>query len=243
MANETRKDRFDPDGVRITEHKSGRPLAPWFFAIVAVVVGAILYVRLTDRGPDTPATPHAVIVRPKVPLPEQPASDSSSRPGAARQRQLRAVHVDRAPRTANDAPAKGQANEPGQRANDDPETVQQRQIEDVARSMIDAAKQAGETGGVAAFPSPGTDPIKMGLVVPDDFELPDGYIRHYQTTDDGRRLEPILMFSPDYDFVDENGQPVPLPESGIVPPEMAPPGMPIRTLEMPSNPYGGLGAR
>ena len=41
--------------------------------------------------------------------------------------------------------------------------------------------------------------------MPDDFELPEGYVRHYQTTDDGEQLPAILMFHPDYQFVDENG--------------------------------------
>jgi hypothetical protein len=60
---------------------------------------------------------------------------------------------------------------------------------------------------------------------------PEGYVRHYQTTDDGRRLPPILMFHPDYEGVDAAGNPIALPEDRIVPPEMAPPGMPIERLE------------
>ena len=42
------------------------------------------------------------------------------------------------------------------------------------------------------------------------FELPEGYVRHYQSTDDGEQLPAILMFHPDYEFVDEQGQVVPL---------------------------------
>ena len=94
---------------------------------------------------------------------------------------------------------------------------------------------AGETEGIAAFPPPGTEPPKSGMVVPDDFVLPEGYVRHYQSSDDGTQLEPILMFSPDYEFIDENGQPVPLPADGVVPPDMAPPGLPLRWLDAPKR--------
>jgi hypothetical protein len=93
------------------------------------------------------------------------------------------------------------------------------------------ANAPGEQAGMAAFPPPGTKPIKRGLVVPDDFELPPGYVRHYQTTDDGRPLLPILMFHPDFAGVDENGNPIAVPEDRIVPPELAPPGLPLHTLD------------
>jgi hypothetical protein len=89
----------------------------------------------------------------------------------------------------------------------------------------------GEQAGIAAFPPAGTKPIKRGIVVPDDFELPEGYVRHYQTTDDGRPLPPILMFHPDFAGVDENGNPVVVPEDRVVPPELAPPGLRQRTLD------------
>jgi hypothetical protein len=88
--------------------------------------------------------------------------------------------------------------------------------------------------GIDVFPKPGTDPLKLGLVVPDDFELPEGYVRHFQVTDDGRTLEPILMFHPDYEFFDENGRPIELPADLVVPPELAPPGFPLRPLEPPA---------
>ncbi len=101
----------------------------------------------------------------------------------------------------------------------------------------------GEHAGIAAFPPPGTKPIKRGLVVPDDFELPEGYVRHYQTTDDGRRLPPILMFHPDFAGVDENGNPLAVPEDRIVPPELAPPGLPRRTLDETGDVHETIGRR
>jgi hypothetical protein len=89
--------------------------------------------------------------------------------------------------------------------------------------------------GIALFPPPGTDPIKRGIVVPEGFELPEGYVRHYQATDDGEPLPAILMFHPDYDFVDEHGAPLEIPADRIVPPEMAPAGLAIEMLDVPGG--------
>lgn len=85
---------------------------------------------------------------------------------------------------------------------------------------------------------PGTKPLKQGIIVPEDFPLPPGYVRHYQSTDNGEQVKPILMFHPDYKPVDSNGQPVELPANRVVPPEMAPRGMPIEILEVPEGPEG-----
>jgi hypothetical protein len=90
--------------------------------------------------------------------------------------------------------------------------------------------------GIGLFPPPGTEPIKIGIVVPEDFALPEGYLRHYQVTDDGQDLEPILLFHPDFEVFDEAGNPIPLPPDRVVPSELAPPGMPIRFLEVPLPP-------
>jgi hypothetical protein len=93
-----------------------------------------------------------------------------------------------------------------------------------------------DRSGIRAFPPMGTKPVKRGIVVPDDFELPPGYVRHFQSTDDGQRLPAILMFSPDYAWEDAQGRPVAIPEDRVVPPEMAPPGLPIQMLEPPAPP-------
>ena len=101
-----------------------------------------------------------------------------------------------------------------------------------------AATDMGEDQltGIALFPPPGTKPILRGFVVPDNFEVPEGYVRHYQTTDRGHQLPPILMFHPDYQLVDEHGQPIPMPKDRVVPPELLPPGMPTQKLEVPEEP-------
>lgn len=84
----------------------------------------------------------------------------------------------------------------------------------------------------------GTKPLKQGLVVPEGFPLPPGYVRHYQSTDNGEQLKPILMFHEDYKPVDANGKPIELPANRVVPPELAPAGMPLEVLELPAGPEG-----
>lgn len=100
-----------------------------------------------------------------------------------------------------------------------------------------AAGAAKEKTGIHAFPAPGTKRIKQGLVVPDDFLLPPGYVRHYQATDKGRMLEPILLYHPDYELVDAHGKVIPIPPDRVVPPDMAPEGLPLATLEVPADAY------
>ena len=94
-----------------------------------------------------------------------------------------------------------------------------------------------ERAGIALFPARGTKPIKAGIVVPDEFPLPPGYVRHYQTTDKGQMLAPILMFHPDYKPVDADGSPVPVPGDRVVTAEMAPAGLPIEILDVPEDDF------
>jgi hypothetical protein len=100
--------------------------------------------------------------------------------------------------------------------------------------VIDRLQQAGVNTGLGAFSPPGTRPPLVGLAVPEDFVLPPGYVRHYQATDDGQRIEAILMYSPDYQFTDAAGKAVGVPKDRVVPPEHAPPGMPIRRIVIPA---------
>ena len=94
-----------------------------------------------------------------------------------------------------------------------------------AADAIAALREEGIHDGIAAFGIPGSHPPKAGILVPEELELPEGYVRHYQSTDDGEQLPAILMFHPDYEFVNEAGQVVQLPEDGVVTPDMAPPGV------------------
>lgn len=100
--------------------------------------------------------------------------------------------------------------------------------------VIERLRANGVTGGLAAFSPPGTRPPLVGLAVPDDYPLPPGYVRHHQATDDGQRIEPILMYSPFVAVVaDASGRPVTVPEDRVVPPEAAPAGLPIRRIVVP----------
>jgi len=89
--------------------------------------------------------------------------------------------------------------------------------------------------GLALFPAPGTKKIKRGILVPEGFELPPGYLRHYQTTDDGQQLPAILLFHPDFTPKGPDGQPIPIPPDRVVPPELAPKGMPIQVFTPPDD--------
>jgi hypothetical protein len=99
--------------------------------------------------------------------------------------------------------------------------------------VIARLHQAGIRTGLGAFNPPGTNPPLMGLAVPEGYELPPGYVRHHQATDDGQRIEAILMFAPDRAVVDAAGRPVSIPSNRVVPAELAPPRFPIRYIEIP----------
>lgn len=254
----------DADGVRISRGRSaaarilGIVLVASALAVVAVSAGAVWWLR-RDAGPGVAHEPAA---SPDLAVAQAPSSTTdASVTHAAQDRaapaRLRAVPRREpeagaaapasAPSPTRDAraaarPAAGAGTSPADRTNGGPTEADDaaaaradREVARTAEEVIAGMRAAGETRGLAAIPPSGTNPVKPGLVVPKDFELPEGYIRHYQTTDDGRRLEAILMFSPDYDFVDEHGNRVAVPDDGIVQPDMAPPGMPLRTLDVPAS--------
>lgn len=101
--------------------------------------------------------------------------------------------------------------------------------------VIDRLRQAGVDTGLAAFSPPGTRPALVGLAVPDNFALPPGYVRHHQATDDGQRIEAVLMFAPDFQPLDANNQPIAIPKDRVVTPELAPPGFPTRRIVIPPS--------
>lgn len=99
--------------------------------------------------------------------------------------------------------------------------------------VIEGLHKAGVRTGLGAFNPPGTSPPLVGLAVPADFVLPEGYVRHHQATDDGQAVEPILMYSPDYEFLDAAGNPVAIPADRVVPASHAPAGLPLRQVRIP----------
>ena len=109
--------------------------------------------------------------------------------------------------------------------------------------VIERLHQKGIYTGLGAFSPPGTSPPLVGLAVPEDFVLPKGYVRHHQATDDGQRIEAILMFAPDFQMLDANGQPISMPANRVVPPELAPQGLAIRRIVVPVPNVPAAGSR
>ena len=99
--------------------------------------------------------------------------------------------------------------------------------------LIRGLQSAGVRTGLGAFNPPGTSPPLEGLAVPEGFPLPEGYVRHHQVTDEGVPIEPIMMFSPDFVLHDARGKPIAMPADRVVPPELAPPGLPLRRVRIP----------
>ena len=205
--------RPDDDGVRLT-HTSGVRSGVWMLVAAVALVGVALILLLRplfERHEERVAAVAPAATRPsalRTPLSRQ----------AVRLEPLRAAEEKLAA---------------------DPERADRlRAYADAAATAAaeDAAtRDSDEPRGIELFPPPGTNPPKSGILVPDDFELPPGYVRHFQTTDDGEPLPAILMFHPDFQLVDADGQPLPMPEDRVVPPELAPPGLEIHMLDVPDT--------
>jgi hypothetical protein len=207
--------RVDEDGVKTIESPGVRSTV-WLLAAAIVLVGVVFLggLRFLAPGAPTGATEpvpaeHVRSERPRAP-----------RPANGPARKLVARSAPR--RAAPDRPAAEAGAAPSRPDSD-------------SNAAPDSAPAEDEPSGIALFPPPGTDPPKSGIIVPEDFELPEGYVRHHQVTDDGKPLPPILMFHPDYEFVDENGAPVEVPADRVVPPDLAPPGLPVQMLEVPDT--------
>ena len=206
------------DALRVTR-AGGVRRDVWALVVLAAgIVLGLLVLRSGARPSATPAPDATAAAAPEAPAvagaptPDAAAAVPSTMPRSrgAKLRALRALGV---------TPERGPD---GKRHLD-------------AAPVIDALNRAGIHDGIAAFPPPGTDPPKAGVIVPDGVELPEGYVRHFQTTDDGQPLPPILMFHPDYTFTDELGNPVAVPPDRVVPPELVPPGFPVQLLEIPAR--------
>lgn len=205
----------DGDGVRITEHGARGSLP--YKVLALILIGGIAGYLMTmapDRDPpnsdDSSSGEQASDAR-------APDGSDLSLSGATapRDRQLTARPTP-PPRDPNDLAnyvAPGQA--------------------PPMKEVIERSHDAGVHTGLGAFSPPGTSPPLIGLAVPDDYVLPEGYVRHFQATDDGQRIEAILMFSPDFEFFDSAGKRIEIPEDRVVPASMAPPGLAIRTIEIP----------
>ena len=211
--------------------RHGRPAwgpSPWRLA-AALAVAALVVWWAWPASPDAPAPPPPVAAQAaRVPL-VLPAAPHASAPAPAA---APAAQVAQA--TALPAPRIPRLRDPdGDQTPDLADYVNEGERPTMA-DVINRLHQAGVRTGLGAFSPPGTRPPLFGLAVPDDFALPAGYVRHYQATDDGQRIEPILMFAPDAKILDAAGQPVVLPKDRVVPPELAPAGLPLRRIEVPA---------
>jgi hypothetical protein len=220
--------RSGGDGVRVIDKRgAGRGTVALYIALAVVVVAAgATYLLLPARG----SAPAAVdSTSSPAPVVELPRTAESGRTAVA-------VVPPTARRVA--APA-APVEEPFEVPSLDPDDlashVRPGDPEPTAAELIEALNNAGIHSGIGAFNPPGTSPPLEGLAVPEDYELPEGFVRHYQVTDEGEPIEAILLFSPDFEFFDAEGRPIPIPENRVVPPELAPPGMPIRPVQ-PSPP-------
>jgi hypothetical protein len=206
-----------------------RPQWGWVaMACTVLAAGVSVWALLRDPAPPAAlALPMSIPVAAAVPAPEpQPraASAASSVPVAR-------PHV---PAPSRPAPPTARPPEPEGDLTPDIRVFVNPGERPTMAEVIDRLQQAGVRSGLGAFSPPGTRPPLIGLAVPEDFPLPDGYVRHYQATDDGQRIEPILMFAPDAQLVDGMGRPIAMPADRVVPPELAPPGLPLRRIEIPS---------
>ena len=217
----------DGDGVRVVERTgAGRRPALLYKALALVMVGAMLsggfhlYTRneASDAG-QADAVSDAADTRIADANAMGAENSATSAAAAAARRQMTAHSNGPGDPTPDLADALSGIVRPGE--------------EPSGAEVIAELNKAGIHTGIGAFPPPGTSPPLVGLAVPDDYALPEGYVRHFQATDDGQRIEPILMFSPDYQFFDASGKPIQIPENRVVPPGMAPDGLTVRPIKIP----------
>jgi hypothetical protein len=219
----------DADGIRVVAlAPRARWVRPWPLAAAALaVVAGVWMLQFDSEPPVVPPAARTMATTVSLPAPVAMA--------ATPQAQTTANRAAPAARAATASPAMPSPSDwPSGDPNDLASHFSPGDPEPTMGELIQALRDSGITTGIAAFNPPGTSPPLIGLAVPADFMLPPGYVRHHQVTDDGELLEPILMFSPDYAFTDASGRPLSIPENRVVPPELAPPGLPIREIEVPT---------
>ena len=221
----------DGDGVSIVREAGLRPRLATAAAVFAVAASIGLAWWLTAPQATAPsARGNASVAPTSVTLPIDTApAPARDRPAstAPASRRVAASEPLEATQGPDDMPSTDPNDLASHFAPGDPEPT--------AAEVIEALQASGDRTGLGAFNPPGTSPPLAGLAVPEDFVLPEGYVRHHQVTDEGEPLEPILMFSPDYVFRDSAGHEIAIPDDRVVPPELAPPGLPIRPITIPKH--------
>ena len=199
----------DGEGVRVVAKPRG-PRRTWALLAVIALVAAAVWWWLLPQGQDAMAA-----AADKPALATTDAAPQSAHPTT--------------PTPVQELPAM-----PSNDPNDLASHFRPGDPEPTGAEVIEALHEAGIRTGLGAFNPPGTSPPLEGLAVPDDYDLPPGYVRHHQVTDEGVAIEPILMFSPDFNLRDAQGRPIPLPADRIVTAQFAPPGLPLRRIRIPS---------
>jgi hypothetical protein len=212
----------DGEGVRITEHgsRSARSVLLYKTLAVALAAGGIGYLMM--GGQTAQDSGHAPIDERATDRPSIAAMQPTSSGTTAVPREM-----------TPPPPVAGGDLSSADLSSVDLADVIPAGMEPTAAEVIDELHKAGIHSGIGAFNPPGTSPPLIGLAVPEDFKLPEGYVRHYQATDDGQRIEPILMYSPDFEFFDSAGRRIDIPADRVVPPGMAPPGLTSRRITVP----------
>ena len=215
--------RKDADGVRITSPGGSR--STWLYkALVLVLIASIagyLVMKAIPRGQSPTGSTGA----------DDAVSDVRAGDGSRQQEGLAAAASAASTSAGRPVTAQpAQAHDPNDLSN----LALPGQPAPKMGEVIDELHKVGIHSGLGAFPPPGTSPPLIGLAVPDDYALPEGYVRHSQATDDGQRIEAILMYSPDFEFFDSSGKRSEIPGDRVVPAHLAPPGLPIRPIRIPA---------
>ncbi len=223
----------DPDGVRVVARPGGASRARLYQGLALLLTSVCVGYALTPRPAAAPlpdARPHKPVELSDEVLAAAKAAEDGTAPVEAA-----APAPAASGPTARPITPRRTENKPAEAEEEPPELpIPPDRIKDVTMGeYIQALHDAGIYEGLGAFNPPGTKPPLEGVAVPEDFELPEGYVRHYQATDDGQAIEPILMYSPDYEFFDESGNRIELPEDRVVPPEHVPPGLEPRIIDIP----------
>lgn len=220
----------DGDGVRIIrEH--GPNLRP-ALVFAALAIGAALLGYWQMRAVVKPASAPPAQGAAPAPTPAETASAPASEARIEVPAPAPAAPPADAPRLLPTSPDDARSGD----LNDIANYISPGDPEPTTAELIQALRDSGERGGIAAFNPPGTSPPLIGIAVPEDFPLPEGYVRHHQVTDDGQPIEAILMFAPDFVLRDAAGRVIPIPEDRVVPPELVPPGLALRRIEIPPPP-------
>jgi hypothetical protein len=225
------------DGVRVLRHSATAHLRYWGVLVLVLAGFAVLVVLLHAPArrvePTTPAGMSGALAPPPSQMTMQQPPDSATKASPAATPVPVAIPAPDLPpqfqpptATADDWPSSD--------LNDIARYISPGDPEPTAAELIHALRETGEYGGIAAFNPPGTSPPLIGIAVPEDYDLPAGYVRHYQATDDGQPIEAILMYAPDHRFFDDQGNEIEVPVDRVVPADRLPAGLLPRAVEIPA---------